>query len=137
MIHKINHIGIAVLSLKDQIPFYRDVLKLEFLGSESVPDQGVRVAMFRCGEVKIELLEATGPDSPIAAFLEKKGPGIHHIAYETDSVEGEIEALNAAGVRLIDQKPRNGAHGTRIAFVHPASSGRILTELCEPGGKKE
>ncbi|NOY23905.1 MAG: methylmalonyl-CoA epimerase [Acidobacteria bacterium] len=137
MIHKINHIGIAVSSLKDQIPFYRDVLKLTFLGEESVPDQKVRAAMFQCGEVKIELLEPTDADSPIAAFLEKRGPGIHHIAYETDSVERELDNLKAAGVRLIDTQPRNGAHGTKIAFVHPASSGRILTEICEPGGKEE
>lgn len=137
MIQKINHIGIAVSSLSSQIPFYRDLLKLTFLGEETVPDQKVRVAMFQCGEVKIELLEPTGPDSPIAVFLEKKGPGIHHIAYETDSVEGEIKALEAAGVRLIDSQPRDGAHGTKIAFVHPASSGKILTELCEPGGEEE
>ncbi|RLE17262.1 MAG: methylmalonyl-CoA epimerase [Acidobacteria bacterium] len=134
MIQKINHIGIAVLSLESQIPFYRDVLQLTFLGEETVVEQKVKIAMFQCGEVKLELLEPTGPDSPVAAFLEKKGPGIHHIAFETDSVEGEIEALESAGIRLIDHQPRNGAHGTKIAFVHPASSGRILTELCEPGG---
>ncbi len=137
MIHKINHIGIAVSSLKDQIPFYRDVLRLTFLGEESVPDQKVRIAMFQCGEVKIELLEPTGEDSPIQSFLEKKGAGIHHIAYETDSVEKTLDSLKAAGIRLIDTKPRNGAHGTKIAFVHPASSGKILTEICEPGGKEE
>ena len=135
MIHKINHIGIAVSSLKDQIPFYRDVLNLTFLGEETVSDQKVRIAMFQCGKVKIELLEPTSEDSPIASFLEKKGPGIHHIAYETDSVEKEIETLKAAGVRLIDSQPRNGAHGTKIAFVHPSSTGKILTEICEPGGE--
>ncbi len=137
MIRKINHIGIVVSSLENQIPFYRDVLKLTFLGEENVPDQKVRVAMFQCGEVKIELLEPTGPDSPIATFLEKKGPGIHHIAYESDSIEREIVSLKEAGIRLIDSEPRTGAHGTKIAFIHPASSGRILTELCEPGGKKK
>ncbi|NOZ13520.1 MAG: methylmalonyl-CoA epimerase [Acidobacteria bacterium] len=137
MIRKINHIGIAVSSLESQIPFYRDVLKLAFLGEETVSAQKVKIAMFQCGEVKIELLEPIGPDSPIGTFLEKKGPGIHHIAYETDSIEEEIASMEETGIRLIDSKPRTGAHGTKIAFVHPASSGKILTELCEPGGKKK
>ena len=137
MIQKINHIGIAVSSLTEQIPFYRDVLKLNFLGEETVPGQGVRVAMFQCGKVKIELLEPMGPESPIARFIEKKGPGIHHIAYETSSLRKQLQSLEAAGIRLIDKTPRNGAHKTKIAFLHPASSGMVLTELCETGGGKE
>ncbi len=133
MIRHINHIGIAVPSVADQIPFYRDVLKLEFLGEEEVAEQKVRVAMFRCGEVKIELLEPTDPESPIARFLEKKGTGIHHIAYETEDLDAALEEAKAAGVRLIDEVPREGAHQTRIAFIHPSSSGKILTELCQHG----
>ena len=136
MIRQINHIGIAVPSLADQIPFYRDVLGLEFLGEESVPEQQVNVGMFQCGEVKIELLEPTSPESPIARFLEKKGTGIHHIAYESDNLEDELASMKEAGIRLIDETPRSGAHGTRIAFVHPVSSGKILTELCQHGGEE-
>jgi methylmalonyl-CoA/ethylmalonyl-CoA epimerase len=129
---KINHIGIAVNSLADQIPFYRDILGLQEAGTEEVPDQQVKVAMFYVGEVKIELLEPTTEESPIARFLEKKGDGIHHIAYETDDIEGTLAALKQQEVRLIDEEPREGAHGTRIAFLHPKSSGKVLTEICQP-----
>ena len=137
MIRHINHIGIAVPSLAEQIPFYRDFLKLEFLGEEEVAEQQVRVAMFRCGEVKIELLEPTDPESPIARFLEKKGSGIHHIAYETENLDQALAEAKSAGIRLIDETPRVGAHQTRIAFIHPGSSGKILTELCQHGGGEE
>jgi methylmalonyl-CoA/ethylmalonyl-CoA epimerase len=131
LIQKINHIGIAVASLDEQISFYRDVLGLAFEGLESVPEQKVRVAMFKVGEVNIELLEPTSPDSPIAGFLEKKGEGMHHIAYQVDDLEGQIGAMTAQGVQMIDEKPRGGAHGTRIAFLHPRSSGKVLTELTQ------
>lgn len=131
MIQKINHIGIAVRSLDEQIPFYRDVLGLVFKGLESVPEQKVRVAMFGVGEVNIELLEPTSPESPIAGFLEKKGEGMHHIAYQVDDLEAQIAAATARGVQMIDEKPRGGAHGTRIAFLHPKSSGKVLTELTQ------
>ncbi|MBN2414826.1 methylmalonyl-CoA epimerase [bacterium] len=133
MISKINHIGIAVTSLDAHIPFYRDVLGLEMTGEEVVPEQKVKVAMFRVGEVQIELLEPTSEDSPIAGYLAKKGEGIHHIAYATDDVAAEIDGLKRNDIRMIDDQPRNGAHGTRIAFLHPASSGRVLTEICESG----
>lgn len=133
MISKINHIGIAVESLGKHIPFYRDVLGLEMIGEDIVPEQKVKVAMFRVGNVQIELLEPSGDDSPIAAYLEKKGEGIHHIAYETDDVAAEIETMKHNDIRMIDEQPRNGAHGTRIAFLHPKSSGRVLTELCQSG----
>lgn len=131
MIKKINHIGIAVSSLEKQIPFYRDVLGLEELGQEEVADQRVRVAMFKVGEVKIELLEPTSQDSPIAKFLEKKGDGIHHIAYETDGIVSQINFFTENGVEMLDKTPREGAHGTLIAFLHPKSSGRVLTEICQ------
>ena len=131
MIQKLNHIGIAVASLDAQIPFYRDVLGLSFKGSEIVEDQKVRVAMFQVGELTIELLEPTAPESPIAGFLEKRGEGLHHLSYQVDDLEAQIAELTAKGVQMIDPRPRNGAHGTRIAFVHPKSSGRVLTELTE------
>lgn len=131
MLHKINHIGIAVSSLEASIPFYRDSLVMPFKGVEEVAEQKVKVAMLQVGESKIELLEPTSPDSPIAKFLEKNGPGIHHIAYEVADIEAAIAQLKDSGARMIDEQPRNGAHGTRIAFVHPKSSGGVLTELCQ------
>jgi methylmalonyl-CoA/ethylmalonyl-CoA epimerase len=133
MLTKINHIGIAVASLEATLPFYRDNLSMGFAGIEEVAEQKVRVAMLQVGESKIELLEPTSPDSPIAKFLEKNGPGIHHIAYEVDDIEAAIARLTEDGMRMIDSVPRNGAHGTRIAFVHPKSSNGVLTELCQCG----
>lgn len=131
MIRKIDHIGIAVSSLEAHIPFYKDVLKLEYRGTEIVADQKVRLAVFRVGEVNLELLEPTAPDSPIAGFIEKRGEGVHHLAYQVDEIEAQIQSLKAAGIEMLDQKPRGGAHGSRIAFLHPKSSGRILTELTQ------
>jgi methylmalonyl-CoA/ethylmalonyl-CoA epimerase len=133
MLTKINHIGIAVKSLNETIPFYRDNLGMELKGIEEVADQRVRVAMLQIGESMIELLEPTSDDSPVAKFIEKNGSGIHHIAYEVADIEASIAALLAAGGRMIDEKPRNGAHGTRIAFIHPKSSYGVLTELCQAG----
>jgi len=133
MLTKINHIGIAVKSLDDSLPFYRDNLGMAFDGIEEVAEQKVRVAMLQVGESKIELLEATSEDSPVAKFIEKNGPGIHHLAYEVNDIEAAIARLMAEGARMIDEKPRVGAHGTRIAFVHPKSSNGVLTELCQPG----
>jgi methylmalonyl-CoA/ethylmalonyl-CoA epimerase len=133
VLHKINHIGIAVQSIDAVIPFYRDQLGMEFLGKEDVPEQKVRVAMLCVGESKIELLEPMSSDSPVAKFLEKNGQGIHHIAYEVEDVQAAIAKLVADGARMIDEKPRNGAHGSLIAFVHPKSSHGVLTELCQAG----
>lgn len=131
MIEKINHIGIAVSSLEEHIPFYRDVLGLEFCGTEVVPEQKVKVAMFSVGEVKIELLEPSSDESPIARFIEKKGEGMHHIAYQTDDIEKEILGFTAKEMRMIDETPRDGAHGSKIAFIHPKSSAKVLTEICQ------
>lgn len=133
MPQKINHIGIAVNSLDASIPFYRDVLGMAFEGTEVVADQKVKVAFLAIGESRIELLEPTDPASPVAGFLEKKGEGIHHLAYQVDDLEAALQRLQGEGVRLIDESPRIGAHGTRIAFVHPKASGGVLTELCEAG----
>ncbi|MBD3225931.1 MAG: methylmalonyl-CoA epimerase [Caldithrix sp.] len=133
MITQINHIGIAVQALDDHIPFYRDVLGLEFSGTEEVEDQKVRVAMFKAGEVQIELLEPTSEDSPIAKYLQKKGEGMHHIAYETNDIQGDIDNFREQQIRMIDELPREGAHNTKIAFIHPKSSGKVLTEICQKG----
>ncbi|WP_456407555.1 methylmalonyl-CoA epimerase [Caldithrix abyssi] len=137
MITQINHIGIAVHSLEEQVPFYRDVLGLNYLGEEIVEDQKVRVAMFKVGEVKIELLEPTDPTSPIAAFLSKKGEGIHHVAFQTDNIEEQLNDLKNKQIRLIDEQPRIGAHQTKIAFIHPKASGKVLMEICQPGGDEK
>jgi methylmalonyl-CoA/ethylmalonyl-CoA epimerase len=134
MLHKINHIGIAVPSLDAALPFYRQQLGMEYLGVEEVAEQKVRVAFLRIGDSKIELLEPMAEDSPVALFLAKNGGGIHHLAYEVDDIEAALAKLAADGVRLIDSTPRNGAHGARIAFIHPKASGGVLTELCQVGG---
>ena len=133
MLTKINHIGIAVQSLDATIPFYRDNLGMAFAGIEEVPEQKVRVAMLAVGESKIELLEPTSAESPVARFIEKNGAGIHHIAYEVADIEAAIAKLLADGARMVDEVPRNGAHGTRIAFIHPKSSLGVLTEICQAG----
>jgi methylmalonyl-CoA/ethylmalonyl-CoA epimerase len=131
MIEHINHIGVAVKSLEENIPFYRDVLKLPFAGIEEVADQKVRLAVFKAGETRIELLEPTAEDSPIARFIEKRGEGMHHLGYTVQGIEKAIAGLKAQGVRMIDESPRHGSGGTRIAFLHPSSSGKVLTELTE------
>ena len=133
MLTKINHIGIAVQSLDATIPFYRDNLGMAFAGIEEISEQKVRVAMLAVGESKIELLEPTSAESPVAKFIEKNGAGIHHIAYEVTDIEAAIAKLLADGARMVDEQPRNGAHGTRIAFIHPKSSLGVLTELCQTG----
>ena len=130
---KISHIGIAVSSIEEAVPFYRDVLGMEFEGTEVVAEQKVKVAFFVVGESRIELLEPTADDSPVAKFLEKNGPGIHNVAYEVADLDQRLARLKADGVRMIDERPRMGAHGTRIAFMHPRASGGVLTELCQPG----
>ena len=131
MIEKINHIAIAVRSLQEHIPFYRDVLNLEYRGTEVVEDQKVRLAVFGVGEVQIELLEPTDPDSPISAFIDKRGEGMHHISYQVDDIDTQIAELKNKQIRMIDDEPRGGAHGSRIAFLHPKSSAQVLTELTQ------
>jgi len=133
MLQKISHIGIAVHSIDDALPFYRDVLKMVCSGIEEVPSQKVRVAFLEIGESRIELLEPTSPESPVAKFLEKNGPGMHHVAYQVDDLQAALDEMKKGGMRLIDETPREGAHGYRIAFIHPKSSGGVLTELCQPG----
>jgi methylmalonyl-CoA epimerase len=128
----VDHIGIAVAALEESLDFYRDSLGLAVHEIEEVPEQKVRVAMLPLGQTNIELLEPTSPDSPIAKFIEKKGPGIHHMAVAVDDIDATLAGLKARGVRLINEQPLTGAGGKRIAFVHPAATGGILLELCQP-----
>jgi methylmalonyl-CoA/ethylmalonyl-CoA epimerase len=132
MITKIDHVGIAVKNIEAALPLYRDLLGLKNIRIARVPEQKVRVAMVRVGEVKIELLEALGPDSPIAKFIEKKGEGMHHIALATDDIRGAIASLKAAGLDLINETPTPRAGEYEVAFIHPLSTGRVLLELCQP-----
>ena len=131
MLKKIDHIGIAVNSLDEALPYYRDLLGMAFKGIEEVAEQKVKVAMLEIGASKIELLEPTSPDSPVARFLEKNGPGIHHLAYEVADIAAAIAGLEREGARMIDRTPRSGAHGALIAFIHPKTSNGVLTELCQ------
>lgn len=128
---KLEHIGIATRELDEALGFWRGALGLEVADIEEVSEQGVRVAMLPVGETRIELLEPTRDDSPIAKFLEKRGAGIHHIAVRVDDIRGALEKLKQSGARLIDETPRTGAGNCLIAFVHPSSAGGVLIELVE------
>lgn len=132
-ISHIEHLGIAVKSIEAHLPYYEQVLGLKCYNIEVVEDQKVKTAFFKVGQTKIELLEPTSEDSTIAKFIEKKGEGIHHIAFAVPSVQEALDEAEAKGVQLIDKAPRNGAEGLNIAFMHPKSTGSVLTELCMPG----
>jgi methylmalonyl-CoA/ethylmalonyl-CoA epimerase len=127
----IEHIGIAVNSLEESIPFYEKVLGLKCYAVEEVKDQKVKTAFFKVGDTKIELLESTDPEGPIGKFLEKKGQGIHHIAFAVDDVNTALKKAEEAGVQLIDKAGRKGAEGLNIGFLHPKSTLGVLTELCD------
>lgn len=128
---RIDHLGIAVNNIENGKNFWTDVLGLPFEGSETVTEQKVTTAFFPVGESEVELLEATAPDSPIAKYLEKKGQGIHHVAFAVEDIDQALAELKEKGIRLIDEKPRKGAGGARIAFLHPKSTNGILVEICE------
>lgn len=127
----IEHIGIAVRSIEEQLPYYEGVLGLKCYNIETVEDQKVKTAFFKVGQTKIELLEPTSEDSTIAKFIENRGEGVHHIAYATNDIKKALTKADEKGVQLIDKEPRKGAEGLNIAFLHPKSTGRVLTELCE------
>ncbi len=131
MIKKIDHIGIAVRSLEEVLPFYTNVLQLELLGVEEVASQKVKVAFLKLGESKLELLEPLSSESPVAQFIEKRGEGIHHVALGVSSIEDRIQEMQERGVRMIDESSRLGAAGAHIAFMHPKSAHGVLYELCE------
>jgi len=133
MIKKIDHLGIAVRSLDEAVPYYEKALGLKCEHREEVPSQKVRTAFFSAGEVHLELLEPTSPESPIAKFLEKNpAGGIHHIAFGVDNVQAQLQQAADAGVRLINDKPFEGAAGKLVAFLHPKSTLGVLTEFCAP-----
>ena len=128
---KVDHIGIAVKNLEESKKFYTEVLGMTALGEEVVEEQKVRVCFIPCGDSEVELLESTSPEGPIAKFIEKNGEGIQHLAFRVDNIEQALSDLKEQGVRLIDEKPRYGAGGASIAFVHPKATGGILVELSE------
>jgi methylmalonyl-CoA/ethylmalonyl-CoA epimerase len=131
---KIDHLGVAVKSIEGGKNFWTDALGLKFAGTETVAEQKVTTAFLPVGESEVELLESTAPDGPIAKYLEKKGEGIQHIAFRVENLDEALAELKAKGIQLIDEKPRKGAGGARIAFLHPKATSGVLVELCERGG---
>jgi methylmalonyl-CoA/ethylmalonyl-CoA epimerase len=129
-ISHIEHIGIAVTSLEEAIPYYENTLGLKCYAIEEVADQKVKTAFFMVGQTKIELLESTDPEGPIGKFLEKKGPGVHHLAFAVDNVNEALAGVAEKGVQLIDKTGRKGAEGLKIGFLHPKSTLGVLTEIC-------
>ena len=130
-ISHIEHIGIAVKNLDESIKYYEAVLGLKCYNIEVVKDQKVRTAFFKVGQTKIELLESTEPDGPIGKFIEKKGEGVHHVAFAVKEIQNQLNDVKEKGIQVIDEKPRKGAEGLNIAFLHPKSTHGVLTELCE------
>ena len=128
---KIDHLGIAVNSIAEGQQFWSDILGLEFEGTETIAEQKVTTAFFPVNESEVELLESTAPDGPVAKYIEKRGQGIQHVAFRVENIEEALQELKDKGVRLIDQKPRIGAGGAKIAFLHPKATGGVLVELCE------
>jgi methylmalonyl-CoA/ethylmalonyl-CoA epimerase len=128
---KIDHLGIAVNSIDEGKKFWSDILGLEFEGAETVAEQKVTTAFFPVSESEVELLESTAPDGPVAKYIDKKGQGIQHVAFRVENIEAALDELKGKGVQLIDQTPRIGAGGAKIAFLHPKATGGVLVELCE------
>ncbi|RKD72936.1 methylmalonyl-CoA epimerase [Sinobaca qinghaiensis] len=135
--HKLDHIGIAVRSIEQSLPFYTEVLGLELLGTETVEAQHVKVAFLALGESKIELLEPTGSEGAVFTFLEKKGEGIHHVALGVTSVEERLKEIRNEGIRTLQEHASPGAGGALVAFLHPGDSGRVLVELCDKSNKED
>jgi methylmalonyl-CoA/ethylmalonyl-CoA epimerase len=132
MLGRIDHIGVAVEDLDAALKLYAEVLGMPVVHRETVEEQGVEAILLDVGENHVELLAPLGPDTPVGKFLAKKGPGLHHVAYQVDDVVATLAALKAAGTRLIDETPRVGIRDSRVAFVHPASTGGVLTEIVQP-----
>jgi methylmalonyl-CoA/ethylmalonyl-CoA epimerase len=129
---RIDHIGVAVAELEPALELYRDSLELELAHREVVEEQGVEAVLLDVGENHVELLAPLSPDTPVGRFLAKNGPGLHHVAYQVDDIDGALDALKQAGLALIDEQPRTGIRGSRVAFVHPRSTAGVLTEIVEP-----
>lgn len=132
MLSAIDHVGVAVESIDDALALYQEALGMPLVHRETVTEQGVDAALLDVGDGHIELLQPLGPDTPVGKFLARKGPGLHHVAYRVGDVEATLQALSQAGLRLIDVQPRVGIRGSLVAFVHPASSGGVLTEIVQP-----
>jgi methylmalonyl-CoA epimerase len=132
MLSSIDHVGVAVEDIDAALALYRDALGMPLVHRETVAEQGVHAALLDIGDGHVELLAPLGPDTPVGKFLARNGPGLHHVAYRVGSVEETLQTLAAAGLRLIDEKPRLGIRGSRVAFVHPASTGGVLTEIVQP-----
>ncbi len=132
MYSALDHTGIAVSNLAEALSFYRDVLAMPLVHRETLPEQGVEAVLFDIGESHVELISPLGSEGAVARFLEQRGPGLHHVAYRVDDIEATLASLSAAGVRLIDERPRTGIRNSRVAFVHPAATGGVLTEIVEP-----
>ena len=132
MFARIDHVGVAVEQLDQAIELYRDSFGMQLAHREIVEEQGVEAVLLDVGENHVELLSPLGADTPVGKFLAKKGPGLHHVAYQTSDIDAELERLKAAGLKLIDEQPRTGIRGSRVAFLHPAATGGVLTEIVEP-----
>ncbi len=132
MLTLIDHVGVAVPDIDSALALYRDALGMVLVHRETVTEQGVEAVLLDVGDGHIELLQPLGEDTPVGKFLARKGPGLHHVAYRVEDVERALERLAAAGMRLIDETPRNGIRGSRVAFLHPASTGGVLTEIVQP-----
>src|SRR5579875_3052759 len=132
MLSTIDHIGVAVPDLDAALALYRDALGMPLVHRETVAEQGVEAVLLDVGDGHVELLQPLGPDTAVGKFLERRGPGLHHVAYRVSSIEDALQTLGAAGLRLIDERPRIGIRGSRVAFLHPASTGGVLTEIVQP-----
>jgi methylmalonyl-CoA/ethylmalonyl-CoA epimerase len=132
MLTTIDHVGVAVENIDAALALYRDALGMPLVHRETVAEQGVDAALLDVGDGHIELLEPLGPETPVGRFLARQGPGLHHVAYRVANVEDALSALAGAGLRLIDEQPRTGIRGSRVAFLHPASTGGVLTEIVQP-----
>jgi len=129
---RIDHIGVAVEQIEPALALYRDSFELDLAHREVVEEQGVEAVLLDVGENHVELLAPLGDDTPVGRFLAKHGPGLHHVAYQVGDIDGTLDALRTAGLKLIDEQPRTGIRGSRVAFLHPRSSGGVLTEIVEP-----
>jgi methylmalonyl-CoA epimerase len=132
MLTAIDHIGVAVADIDATLPYYLGVLGLTLVHRETLDEHGIEAALLDVGVVHIELVAPLGPDTSVGRFLARRGPGMHHVAYRVDGIEQALAALAGSGVRLIDERPRTGIRGTRVAFLHPSSTGGVLTEIVEP-----
>ena len=134
MLTAVDHVGVAVDDLEAALALYRDTLGLQLVHRETITEQGVEAVLLDVGESHIELLAPLGPDTTVGKFLARKGPGLHHVAYRVESIEEALATLSKAGMRLIDEQPRTGIRNSRVAFVHPSSTGGVLTEIVQPAG---